>query len=51
MREINREIKGRLLIKRYASAIYEFMKLVFLIMVVTNFYSCVYFAIDYHYYK
>lgn len=51
LREINRQIKFKLLIKRFSSALFEFLKLVFFIVFVTNFYACIYFAIDYHYYK
>lgn len=51
LKEIHKQIKFRLLVKRYASAIYDFFRLTFLIMFITNFCSCIYFAIDYHFYR
>jgi hypothetical protein len=51
LREINRQIKFKLLIKKFSLALYNFLKLVFFIVFITNFYACIYFAIDYYYYK
>ena len=51
LKEIHKQIKFRLLVKRNASAIYDFFRLTFLIMFITNFCSCIYFAIDYYFYR
>lgn len=51
LREINRQIKFKLLIKRFSLAFFDFLKLVFFIVFVTNFYACIYFAIDFYYYN
>lgn len=50
LREINREIRSKLLTDSVLLAIYDFFKLVFFIVLVTNIYACIYYAIDTYYY-
>lgn len=50
LREINRQIKSKLLTHSLSLAVYDFFKLVFFIGFVTNVYACIYYAIDTYYY-
>jgi hypothetical protein len=50
LREINRQIKTKLLTHSFSLALYDFFKLVFFIGLVTNIYACIYYAIDIYYY-
>lgn len=50
LREINRQIKSKLLTHSLSLAIYDFFKLVFFIGFVTNIYACIYYTIDTYYY-